>query len=202
VSLLATQQDFEPANPTEGATALWYTPHDGSGHPVTSPAQQARIDWLKATYPPSNQKLAIWGCGWGGLVDLAVTAGYDAWGFDASTYVIPRGKQVHGSVSTRLFQADALNSTQVANTSKSAGIKGQGKFALLITEDMLTCMSDAEVTKTLPYLRSESTVVIHMVSPLDPTAQQDARINWKAATAWKTLVAPDIVYDVVAGSVV
>jgi hypothetical protein len=88
MSLLATQQDFEPANATESASALYYQPADGSGCVIDFPYFQARIDSLKGRFAPNNQKLAIWGCGWGSLVNLCVTAGYDAYGFDASAYAI------------------------------------------------------------------------------------------------------------------
>jgi hypothetical protein len=191
VSLLATQQDFEPANATEGASALYYQPADGSGYTVDSPYFQVRIDQLKGRAAPNNQKLAIWGCGWGSLVNVAVGAGYDAYGFDASAYAISRGKAVLPAIAGRLFQRDALISADVTASRGDAGIRGGARFALLVTEDLLTCMSDAEVNTTLPLLRGVcSANLLHLVSLLDTTTTQDGRINWKTAAQWKALLSP------------
>jgi hypothetical protein len=206
LSLLATAADFEPANPTEGASALYYHPHDGSGCQHDHPRYTVRLDSLKTLYPPTGQATAIWGCGFGSLVDLADKAGYAATGFDASTYVINRGKALIPSAATSLFVRDALNATAVTNSKRDAGLKGAAKFALLVTEDLLTCMSDAEVTTTLPLLRGVATTLLHMVTPVDPWAQanskNDPRINWKTMADWKTLIAGDSVYDLVANAVV
>ena len=204
MSLLATQQDFEPANPTEGATALYYQPADGSGYSNSFPFFQARINSLKGRFAPNNQKLAIWGCGWGELVNLAVAAGYDAFGFDASAYAIARGQATQPpAVGARLFQRNALSSADVTASKTDAGVRGGAKFAVLVTEDLLTCMSDAEIQTTLPLLRGVcSANLLHVVSPLDPTTKQDARINWKTMAAWKALLTPDAAYDAVTNQVV
>ena len=208
MSLLATASDFEPANPTQGATALYYQPADGSGYDPTWPMFTARINALKGRTAPNNQKLAIWGCGWGSLVNLAVEAGYDAYGFDASSYAITKAKATFPVIATRLFVRDALKSADVTASKSDAGIHGQSKFAVLVTEDVLPCMSDQEITLTLPLLRGVcSANLLHMVTPLDPWAQQnglnDPRINWKTDAQWKALLSPpDVVYDVVANVVV
>ena len=204
MSLLATQQDYEPANPTEGATALYYSPADGAGYDITMEMFQNNINALKQKLAPAGQKLAVWGCGFGSTVNLAVQAGYDAFGFDASTYAINRGKTLLPAIAARLFVRDALVSADVTGAKRDAGITGARQFALLATEDLLTCMSDAEVITALPLLRGVcSTNLLHMVTPLDPTAVQDQRINWKTTAQWKAIVSPpDQLYDIVHRAVV
>jgi hypothetical protein len=204
VSLLATQQDFEPADEIEGADALYYQPADGSGYDRFG-SFATRIAAIRAFSPPAkNQELAIWGCGFGYLLDEAVTTGYEAYGFDASSYAITRGKQELPAIASLLFVRDALNPSDVLASAADGGIKGANpRFSVLVTEDLLTCMSDAEISTTLPLLRARCTQkLFHIVSPLDPTAAQDQRINWKTDADWKMLVSPDVVYDAVLGAVV
>jgi hypothetical protein len=208
VSLLATQQDFEPANATEGKSSLYYQPADGTGYKIDFPTFTNRINTFKGRVAPNNQKLAVWGCGWGSLVNLAVQAGYDAYGFDASSYAITRGKALLPAIATRLFVRSALVAADVTASRSDAGIHGGTRFSLLVTEDLLTCMSDAEIAVTLPLLRAScSTNLLHMVTPVDPWAQanglNDQRINWKTDSQWKALLnPPDSVYDCPANLVV
>jgi len=206
VSLLATPADFEPANENEGANALYYRPHDGSGYDHQAEYFNARIAWLKSFAPPTNQKIAVWGCGWGTLVKLAVEAGYDAFGFDAADYAVTKGKGVHAPHAGRLFKRDALLSGDTTGSKRDAGLKGQAKFAVVVTEDLLTCMGDNEILTTLPLLRSIATTCAHMITPEDPWASEnglnDFRINWKPPADWKAMLAPDVVFDAVARSVI
>jgi hypothetical protein len=192
VSLLAAQADFEPADATQGATALYYNPSDGSGYPTGSPMFADRVAALKQRVAPTGQKLAIWGCGFGSLVAQAVSAGYDAYGYDASAYAVARGQQLLPQIAARLFQRDALVSADVTASARDAGITGGNpRFALLVTEDVLTCMSDAEAQTTLPLLRARCTTnLLHMITPLDPTTTQDPRLNWKTAASWKAILSP------------
>ena len=187
MSLIATAADFEQA----GQGALY------------SPAYQEylyfqlRIDKLKGRAAPNNQKLAVWGCAWGYLVNLAVAAGYDAFGFDASAYAIAKAKALFPALAARFFQRNALVSGDVSGSRGDAGIHGQSKFALLVTEDMLTCMSDAEINTSLPLLRGAcSANLLHVLSPSDEGTPVDQRINWKTKEQWAALLEPpDVCVD-------
>jgi hypothetical protein len=196
VSLLATRQDFEPANPAEGAAALYYAPVSGEGYDCEGmrTTLQLRIDSLKGRFAPSNQKLAVWGCGWGWLVDLAVTAGYDAHGYDASQYAITKAQASFPALSGRFHLRDALVSADMTPARRDAGLQGAQRFALLVTEDLLECMSDAEIAVTLPLLRGICSANLgHIVTPLDPWGQaHGARqdVNWKTYQQWKALLSP------------
>ena len=202
--LLAAQQDFEPANAAEGAAALYYDPSSGNGY-WQFPFFQTRVDALKGRFAPNNQKLAIWGCAFGYLVALAVAAGYDAYGFDASAYAITRGKALQpAAIGARLFQRSALVAADVTQSRRDAGLTGNQRYALLVTEDMLTCLTDAEIQTALPLLRGACSANLgHMLTSLDLAGSNpDPRINWKATAAWKTLLSPpDQVISSVDGSV-
>jgi hypothetical protein len=206
VSLLAARQDFEPANPTEGASALYYVPGMDTAYHYGSMAAtfQARIDALKGRFAPNNQKLAIWGCGWAWLVSFAVTAGYDAYGFDASSYAVTKAKAMFPAISSRIFQRDALIATDVTAAKNDAGIHGNTRFALLVTEELLDVMSDAEIAVTLPLLRgicsSNLAHIVTSTSDVDPP--RDPRVNWKDYAAWKALLSPPDVVVGTAGQVV
>lgn len=198
MSLLATREDFEPANPTEGAAALYYDKQTLGGYGETmGECIQMRIDALKGRFAPNNQKTAIWGCGWGWLVNLAVTAGYDAYGFDASSYAINKGKSLYPSIANRLFLRNALTAADVTASKSDAGIHGQTRFTLLVTEDLLDVMSDAEINTTLPLLRGISQAnLLHIVTPSGVGTNPDPRINWKTAAQWHALLSPpDVVTD-------
>lgn len=191
--LLARREDFEPANPTEGASALYYS-IDGVGYREYQ-FFQLRIDALKGRFAPNNQKLAIWGCGWGYLVNLAVQAGYDAFGYDASSYAITKAKALFPTLAARFFLRSALVSGDMTPARRDAGLQGAQRFALLVTEDMLTCFTDVEITTSLTNLRGIcSTNLGHIVTPLDPwnveRGTADPRINWKTYDQWKALLTP------------
>jgi hypothetical protein len=195
MSLLASQPDFEPATPEEGATALYYNPDmpDGVTGYRLYPMFQMRIDQLKGRLQPNNQKVAIWGCAFGYLVQLAVGAGYDAHGFDASAYAVQRASQIlPANIASRIHLRSALVAADVTASRADAGLSGNQRFALLLTEDMLTCMSDAEINTCLPLLRASSQANLgHMVTTIEEAGTgRDARINWKTVAQWKALLSP------------
>lgn len=188
MSLQATQADFEGGAPG----ALYQNPTYNQ-----YPFFQTRIDSLSQRFAPNNQKLAIWGCGWGYLVQLAVTAGYDAFGFDSSAYAINKGKILLPNIASRLFVRDALIAADVTQSKKDAGLKGQTNFPLLVTEDMYSVFSDTEIQTSLPLLRGSSSAnLLHLITPGDGGPDCDPRLNWKTITAWRAVFCPpDVVGD-------
>jgi hypothetical protein len=196
LSLLAQRPDFEPATPAEGSSALYYNPADGGGY-HEYPFFAARVAQLRGFAAPNNQKLAVWGCGFGYLVNQCVAAGYDAHGYDASSYAITRGQALLPAIAARLHVRSALVSGDMTPARRDAGLQGAQKFALLVTEDLLTCMSDPEITTALTNLRGVcSANLLHILTLADATTAQDSRLNWKTAAAWKArLSPPDVVAD-------
>lgn len=186
MSLLASAADFEQGG-------LYEPPYS------RFPFFQTRLDELKQRFAPTGQKLLIVGCGYGYLVDDAVTAGYDAWGVDASAYAINKGKTLLPAIANRLIVADALVGAQLDAAATTAGLKRNVKWPLLVTEDVLTVMSDAEVQTCLTNTRARcSTNLLHFVIPGDPQTEPscDPRINWKTIDAWRAVLCPpDVVGD-------
>lgn len=203
MSLLATQQDFEPATPEEGASALYYDPQNGGGYSyIMANTFIVRINELKRRFAPNGQKLAIWGCGFGDLVQLAVDVGYDAHGYDASSYAISRAQALHSAISARFHLRDALFSNDMTPARRDAGLQGAQRFALLVTEDLLDCMSDAEIGITLPLLRNICTTNLLHIITVPNMPPYDNRINWKTADEWKALLSPPDIVALADGTVI
>jgi hypothetical protein len=189
VSLLATIEDFEQGG--------LYGHPDGRDTYGRYVMFGMRVTELSHRFAPNGQKLAIWGCGWGYLVDEAVTLGYDAYGFDAAAYAINKGKAELPQIASRLFVRDALVASDVDAARGDAGIHGNRSFALLVTEELLTSMSDAEIAVTLPLLRGISQAnLLHIVSISAGNPTEDSRCNWKTAAEWVALLEPpDVAVD-------
>lgn len=181
MSLIATAADFEQGG-------LYDPPYH------RYPFFDARAATLHGRFV--SQKMLVAGCGYGYLVDDLVTAGFDAYGVDASAYAISKGQTLLPAISARLAVADALNGASLDTAGKAFGLKGQQRWPLLVTEDMLTCCSDAEIATALTNLRARATALGHIVTILDTAGEaRDARINWKTLADWKQLVAPDVCLD-------
>lgn len=204
MSLLAQRTDFEPANPTEGAGALYYDPNNGNGYSeIMANTITVRLNNLRQRFAPNNQKTAIWGSGFGSLVNLAVAAGYDAHGYDASQYAIDKAVALYPAISTRFHLRDALVSTDMTPARRDAGLQGAQRFAILVTEDLLDCMSDAEINTALPLLRGIcSANLLHIITPPNPPYTGDPRVNWKTIDQWKALLSPPDVVALPDGTVV
>lgn len=184
MTLLASAALFEQAG------GLYWNPATNEGY-RQYPFFQDRIDNLKQRFAPNNQKTAIYGCGWGYLVQLAVAAGYDAFGFDASAYAINKAKALFPALATRFFVRNATVSADVTASKNDAGLKGNARFSILMTEDMLTCLTDQEITTCLPLLRGVcGNNLLHLVTLLDTSTVQDVQCNWKTAAQWKAIISP------------
>jgi hypothetical protein len=193
MSLFATAADFEQGGPG----ALYSNPPY-----MEYPYFQERINALIGRFAPNNQKLLIVGMGFGYLVNLAVTAGYDAFGID-NAYAVGKAQALFPSLASRFIVADALSASTLDAAAKTAGLHGgTPKWPLLITEDVLPCMSDAEIQTALTNLRARSsTNLLHFVMPDSGLAEAyDPRINWKTIDGWRAVLCPpDVVGDVETG---
>lgn len=193
MSLWATAADFEQA----GVGALYAPAYS------RFPFFQSRLDSLKQRFAPTGQKLLVVGCGFGYLVDDLVAAGYDAYGID-NAYAIGKGKALLPAIAARLLVADALTASTLDAAASAAGLKGHTpKWALLVTEDVLPVMSDAEVQTALTNLRARCTTnLLHFVTPGDGGQACDPRLNWKPIDGWRgVLCPPDVVADAETGLV-
>ena len=115
-----------------------------------------------------NSKILVAGCGFGGLVEeLMNNWGFtDVWGCDASSYAINRN--TYPSISSRLIQANCLVRNDLNNVKQAAGLSGNQRFRIIITEDLLPCMSNRqEVATCLTELRRIGQTVGHIISVWD-----------------------------------
>lgn len=179
------------------SAALFEQPDGLYWHPVTNtgyreyPYFAERVDALRQRFAPNGQVSLVVGCGWGYLVNQAVAAGYDAYGIDASSYAIDKAKALFPAIASRFVLGDALTAAGMDAVSAAAGLHGNPpRFDLLITEDFLECLSDAEIATGLPLWRARCrTNLAHIVTPNDGS-NLDPRINWKTIDQWKAIVSP------------
>lgn len=203
MSLLANLADYG----TPGVPGVMYS----SGY-QQYPFFTDRVNALKSRFAPNNQTLLIAGCGFGYLVNLAVQAGYNAFGIDGSSWAIQQGQALLPAIATRLAVADITVASQIDAATKGFGLKGGNpvKYALLVTEDVLPCLSDAEITTALTNLRARaSSNLLHIITPGDGGPECDSRLNWKLfgdtatpapAGSWRALLCPpDVVGNVETG---
>ena len=143
--------------------------------------------------------ILVAGCGFGTLVKRLKDLGYtNVWGCDMSTELINYGKTLYPDIASRLLVANCLNNSgsslpSMTGVRRAAGLTGNNRFTLCITDDMLTVMSNAEVATCLTVLRATASTLIHILWPIDPDPQIAAlanpAINWKTVpTGWQAII--------------
>lgn len=157
-----------------------------------------------------NSKILIAGCGWGFLVRLLMRDyGFtDVWGCDASEYAVKTAapREIPG-YENRILLGDITSSTSMSSVSSAAGLKGTKKFAYIITEDVLPCLTDNEITTALSVLRGKGDVLGHIITAIDSNGVrqadgsvvyasgkggllQIADFNWKTPEEWRAIIGP------------
>lgn len=202
MAVLATQARFEGG--------AWYSDYSTAG-PVLA---AARVPWVLEQAPAAPAKIAIAGSGWGFLVKALRDAGRDASGFDASSYASLKYVSLEAGQAGRNVTASVLNATQMTNYRRNtAGLSGSTKIPLMVSEDLLPCLTDAEVTTALTRMRDNATKVIHVVtcaaeSGTDPLVvdladltHRSGDFNWKTHARWKQLVGVELVMNAEGGGV-
>ena len=150
-------------------------------------------------------KTLVVGCGWGYTVHYALGLGMDAWGCDVSAYALQRATDVLPPGSrARLMVADATSTAQMDAVRTFAGLRGNQRFAGAVTEDMLGCLTDAEVAACLTEVRRVAQSVLHVITcgkADDQPGRRDPALVWRTQEQWKAIVAPDLVLDTETGVV-
>ena len=186
---LATQADFEPSNAGELSTALY------SQYRVDYPFFATRANAINVRF--SNQTILVVGCGWGSTVDLLIeTHGVaDAWGCDASSYCLAKAS-TQLSNPGRILQGDILNVASMDGVRSAMGVPGNKKIDVIITEDVLPCLSDAEIAVALPILRDISGTMFHIITCSDNDHTRHPDLNWKTRAQWRALLpVSELIYD-------
>lgn len=112
------------------------------------------------------EPILVVGCGFGGLVQALEDSGKLAWGIDASPYAIEN--RTHQRV--KLGNILDLSDWQM------------GQFEALITEDLLTHLTDDEALIAARNCQAVSPIVIHLV-----TEQGEADLNYHSTGYWMKL---------------
>ncbi len=195
MAVTATQVRFE------GGAGAWYSDFSTAGPLLAA----SRVPWYLAQAPAAPAKIAIAGSGWGHSIKALRDAGRDASGFDASSYASLKYVTLEAGQAGRNATASVLNATQMTNYRRNtAGLSGSTKIPLMVSEDMLPCLTDAEVTTALTRMRDNATKVIHVVtcavaSDADPLVVRagdlDARVSemlWLTHQAWYARIHRDL----------
>jgi hypothetical protein len=187
MSRLATARDFG----LDGQPGVLYTQYA-----PLAPYFAERAAAIRGRFSTLSTKILVAGCGMGSLVQRLTDLGYtDVWGSDASSYIITQGKTQFPAIANRLLVADALSNSgnnlpSMTGVRRAAGLTGNSRFPVCITDDLLTVMSDAEVQTALTVLRATATTLVHVLWPkfTDGTIQ-DPSLNWKLVPSeWQAMI--------------
>ena len=180
---LATPEDFESGSLY---TKYWRFPFFSQ-----------RADRITGLFP-SPGKILVAGCAVGYLVDELIKRGYDAWGCDASQYIVDRSvTDLPQSTANRVILADCRVASELDGLRSTCGLRGKQKFGLIITEEMLTALSDdTEVAEVLTQLRIVGRNLFHIVACADRNddVQMRGRLSgllWYSLSEWKQRVGHD-----------
>jgi len=154
-----------------------------------------RAAFIRQRYPTASRVL-IAGCGYGYLVDELRKSGVGAWGCDIAPWATGQAAQVLGQNAQFVGQGDITSAASMATVKSQAGLRNNQRFDVTVTEDVLTVLTEAEITAALQAVRGISSTVLHMVTPGVPNAEHHPDLNWKSIAAWRSRCAPDVVYDV------
>lgn len=139
-------------------------------------------------------KVGIIGCGYGWIANnIALIAGCTVAAVDTSTY-IQSGKLANADI--EIINADVSSNNGRNQVKQALGITGNNKADFIITEDVITDLTDAECQQLSTFLHNLSDNVVHWTSVLQPekiaSGHQDPSYNWKSIADWKALLPNDL----------
>lgn len=213
MSRLASQTDFFASYDAQGVkvpgTGVLY---DSYTNVAASGLFAQRADLIAAQWPTSLGKVVILGCGFGYLVHELVVRGYDAWGVEAADYARNKAAEVlpFGSAS-RVVLANMANRSALATVRAAAGLTGNQRFAVGISEDVLpVCTDEAEATLALSECRRIISTTagrfghfITCTDGMDAYQQNNSfpGLLWRTRAQWRAIIgAADICWDAFSGN--
>jgi SAM-dependent methyltransferase len=157
-----------------------------------------RADFIAARWPISVGKVVVFGCGYGYLVDELVQRGYDAWGVEAADYARNKAAEVLPFASAnRVVLANIANRQALAAVRTAAGLTGQARFGLGISEDVLpVCTDEAEAVLAINECRRiVSTTAgrfLHIITcsngNLEDLNNRLPGLLWRSPAQWRAIV--------------
>jgi hypothetical protein len=152
---------------------------------------RSRRDALVARYglTPASRVL-VGGAALGFLVEQFHLAGYpNVWGLDDSPLISGPGQ---GDIADGVILIDDRVQPGGAIRAKLRNITGDDEFDLVVTEDMLTCLTDAEILSEQVLFGCDATTapggaVCHIVTVKTSDAQpiKHPDLNWKTLAEWR-----------------
>lgn len=158
-----------------------------------------RAAFIAARFPVSVGKVVVFGCGFGYLVDELVKLGYDAWGCDAASYAQGKATEVLQFASAnRVIVANMGTPAALNNVRNAAGLTGQQRFAVGISEDVLpVCTDDNEarvgITSAHGIVSTTAGRMFHWMTCTKPQEPNDLAsrypgLLWKSRAEWRALI--------------
>lgn len=168
---------------------------------------QQRADYIATSYPAAAT-ICIAGVGYGYLMRKLIDKGKTVCGIDASNYARGKANTLTPQELQRFIVDDCSRDSAYRQASQACGLGNNGRFALVVTEDLLPCASgDAEALLFIQAARARATAqggnVLHIVtasktgdvlgnlaSPppdLGGKTLRTARLLWHTMEAWKQL---------------
>ena len=164
------------------------------------PFHTARADWIVQRYPQAvGAKVAIVGCGPGAyLVEELVNRGVNAFGLDAYAKNANHGfvtiAPAPAIASRCILDADITNNSDITRFRQIAGLSGNQRFFLAVSEDTLPCLTQQEAGVAVAGMQSRATNNLHILTcnrnPDSPDPERDTTLGlqWLTKAAWRTLI--------------
>lgn len=113
-----------------------------------------------------GKKILIVGCAYSKLVKALIDLGGDAYGLDISAWAFSQS-----IVPTKHLVGDARLDADFVRAKTLAGITGNKKFDVIFSEDLLCCLTDAEVITFCALANKYGSLVIHFISAFPHLSQ-------------------------------
>ena len=108
-----------------------------------------------------QRTVLVLGCAFGYSVEYLVSMGVDAYGMDISAYAI---SQAPASIASRLMVGDARVRGDLNSARGMAGLRGQNRYDLIVSEDLLPCFTDADAVAAATEWRRHAMRSLHRIS--------------------------------------
>lgn len=90
---------------------------------------------------------------------------------------------------TFILNTDITGGGKARNDIKSAlGLKNNEDITWAVSDDLLTSLTDGEITDHIGAMNALAVSCAHLVTPLMPETTQDPRLNWKTMSEWRALI--------------
>lgn len=159
-----------------------------------------RADIIMQRYPGAvGQKVVVVGCGPGAyLVEELVARGVNCFGLDAFGKNIAHGFvtiQPTPAIAARcVLDADMGINSDVNRLRQMAGLTGQQRFYLCISEDVLPCLTDQEIAAGVSVVNNRADRVFHIITcNQDPDSPDPGRdltlgLQWLTREQWRARI--------------